>query len=120
MKIIPGEKIEINNLDNLIQHHKAFLIRTISNFTGKYVSIENDEAYSIGLAAFAEAVERYEETRGSFLSFSRLVIESRLRNSSLPGRITEIWTYFRKTGGCFSQTSRHKKNRRPDCGKSQP
>lgn len=54
--MIPGEKIEINNLDNLIQHHKAFLIRTISNFTGKYVSIENDEAYSIGLAAFAEAV----------------------------------------------------------------
>lgn len=73
----PRRKIEINNLDNLIQHHKAFLIRTISNFTGKYVSIENDEAYSIGLAAFAEAVERYEETRGSFLSFARLVIESR-------------------------------------------
>ncbi len=79
--MIPGEKIEINNLDNLIQHHKAFLIRTISNFTGKYVSIENDEAYSIGLAAFAEAVERYEETRGSFLSFARLVIESRLKNN---------------------------------------
>lgn len=79
MTLIPGEKIEIDNLQNLIENHMAFLIRTVSGVTGRYVSVENDEEFSIALSAFAEAVEKYDPERGNFLTFARLVIESRLK-----------------------------------------
>lgn len=77
--MIPGEKITLDNLDKLVEHHMAFLIRTVSHLTGKYVSIENDEEFSIALMAFSEAVSKYEEERGNFLGFAKLVIESRLK-----------------------------------------
>ena len=77
--MVPGEKIAIENLDQLINQHMAFLIRTVSNFTGKYVSIENDDEFSIALIAFTEAVKKYDEDRGNFLGFAKLVIESRLK-----------------------------------------
>lgn len=59
--MVPGEKIALENLDQLINQHMAFLIRTVSNFTGKYVSIENDDEFSIALIAFTEAVKKYDE-----------------------------------------------------------
>ncbi|MCQ4637917.1 RNA polymerase subunit sigma [Anaerovorax odorimutans] len=79
MTLTPGEKIELNNLEKLIENHMAFLIRTVSGLTGRYISIENDEEFSIALSAFAEAVERYDPERGNFLTFAKLVIESRLK-----------------------------------------
>lgn len=53
--MIPDEEITIDNLNRLIEHHMAFLIRTVSHFTGRYVSVENDDEFSIALSAFAEA-----------------------------------------------------------------
>lgn len=78
--MIPGEEINLGNLNSLIERHMPFLIRTVSDFTGRYVSVENDEEFSIGLLAFAEAVKRYEPDRGNFLPFAKLVMESRLKN----------------------------------------
>lgn len=74
-----GDNISTENLDQLVKKHMAFLIRTTSHFTGKYVSIENDEEFSIALMAFTEAVTKYDEDRGNFLGFAKLVIESRLK-----------------------------------------
>lgn len=74
-----GEKISIENIDKLVSNHMPFIIRTLANLTGRYISIENDEVFSIGLSAFVESVERYDEERGNFLSFARLVIESRVK-----------------------------------------
>ena len=93
--MIPGEEIKLENLNSLIERHMPFLIRTVSNFTGRYVSIENDEEFSIGLLAFAESVKRYEADRGNFLSFAKLVIESRLKK--LCGK--EKCTYERRVTG---------------------
>ncbi len=78
--MIPGEKIDLGNLDNLVDRHMPFLIRTVSNFTGRYVSVENDEEFSIALLGFTEAVKKYDPEKGSFLSFAKLVMESRLKN----------------------------------------
>lgn len=75
----PGETIALENLDQLVKQHMAFLIRTVSHFTGKYVSVENDEEFSIALMAFTEAVTKYDENRENFLGFAKLVIESRLK-----------------------------------------
>ena len=90
--MVPGEEIKISDLDSLIENHMAFIIRIVSDFTGRYVSIENDEEFSIALNAFAEAVERYDKEKGSFLSYSKLVILSRLKNNlrSKEKRLQEI------------------------------
>lgn len=85
--MIPGMKIEIENIDELIKTHMAFIIRVTSNFTGRYVRIEQDEEFSIALLAFTEAVERFDEKKGNFLSFARLVIESRLINESKQNKL---------------------------------
>lgn len=78
--MVPGEKISMDNIDNLVKNHMPFIIRTVSNLTGKYVSIENDESFSVALNAFVESVEKYDSERGDFLSFSRIVIESRVKS----------------------------------------
>lgn len=77
--MIAGGEIQTNNLEALIQRHMAFIIRTASNLTGRYISVENDDEFSVALEAFAEAVERYRQERGNFLAYAGLVIESRLK-----------------------------------------
>ena len=75
-----AESINIKNLDELIEHYKPFIIRITSEFTGRYISVENDDEFSIALFAFAKAVECYQEEKGNFLTFARIVIERRLMN----------------------------------------
>lgn len=66
--------------DEFIEDNIPFIIKTASSFLGRYISVENDEEYSIALIAFNEAIERYSEDRGNFWAFAKLVIESRLKN----------------------------------------
>lgn len=73
------DEIHIDNLDNLIRNNMAFIIKTVSGITGRYISIENDDEFSIALAAFTEAVDKFDKRRGTFLGFAKLVIESRLK-----------------------------------------
>ncbi len=74
--------VEVNicmeNFNDLVERHLPYIIRTVSSVTGKYVSVEHDEEFTVALNAFAEAVERYNSERGSFLSYAGLVIRSRL------------------------------------------
>lgn len=78
--MIFSETIDMEHIDELIKSHMAFIIRTTSNFTGRYITIENDDEFSIALLAFKESVEKYDQEKGNFLSFAKLVIESRLLN----------------------------------------
>lgn len=74
------EEISIENIEYLIEKYMAFLIKIVSGFTGRYISIENDEEFEIALLAFTEAVEKYQSEKGVFLAFAKLVIVSRLKN----------------------------------------
>ncbi len=73
-------KIKNTDINVLIEDYLPFIIKTISKFTNRYVSIENDEEFSIGLVAFHEAVQKYENDKGPFMPFAKLVITSRLKN----------------------------------------
>jgi len=64
--------------NNLIQEYIPFIKKVISNQLGSYVQVENDDTYSIGLIAFNEAIEKYKEEKGNFLTFASIVIKSRL------------------------------------------
>jgi len=74
-------KVDNNTSTNeLIENHMPFIIKSISDVTGRYVSCENDEELSVGLLGFHEAIERYDNEKGYFLSFAKLVISSRIKN----------------------------------------
>lgn len=71
---------EHTSVNELIENHMPFIIKSISDVTGRYVSCENDEELSIGLLGFNEAIDRYDNEKGHFLSFAKLVISSRIKN----------------------------------------
>ncbi|WP_240842216.1 sigma factor [Acidaminobacter sp. JC074] len=68
------------NIDNFINEYRPFIIKTISDLKGSYLDIHNDDEYSIGLIAFNEALKKYQPDKGRFLSYAKLVIESRIKN----------------------------------------
>lgn len=72
--------VKSKSIDELIKDYMAFIVKTVSSITGRYVSVENDDELSIALIAFKEAIDKYEESRGSFSSFAKLVISSRVKN----------------------------------------
>lgn len=72
--------IKSKSIDELIKDYMAFIVKTVSSITGRYVSVENDDELSVALIAFKEAIDKYEESRGSFSSFAKLVISSRVKN----------------------------------------
>ena len=76
--IIIDTKINIENLNLLLEQNMPYIVKTISSVTGKYVSVEHDDEFMVALNAFAEAVEKYDSSKGNFLSFVGVVIKSRL------------------------------------------
>ncbi len=70
-----GNKEERNSL---IKEYIPFIQKTASQQLNKYIEIENNDIYSISLIAFNEAIDKYNPTRGSFLSFASMVIKSRI------------------------------------------
>ncbi|AXY25268.1 RNA polymerase subunit sigma [Suicoccus acidiformans] len=66
------------DINQLIEEHYGFIIQVVSETTNRYVNVKSDDTFSIALLAFEEAVEKYEEDKGAFLAFVRLVIRSRV------------------------------------------
>lgn len=64
--------------DKLISEYIPFIIKSITKVTNRYIEIENNDEYSIGLQAFNEAIDRYEFGKGTFISYAETVIRSRI------------------------------------------
>lgn len=65
-------------LNKFMEEFKPFIISTAEKTLNRYVDCKNDEEWSIALLAFNEAIGNYEINKGSFLSFSKMVIKARL------------------------------------------
>lgn len=74
-----GEMLLISDKNTFIKQHIPFIIKTVSQITGQYVTLNQDEM-SIALLAFNEAIDKYKEDRGEFLPFAKVVIRSRVLN----------------------------------------
>ena len=70
-------KTDEQALENLIKTQKDWILRVAADTCGHYVT-ESDDEWSTALLAFHEAVGGYDERKGSFLSFSAVVIRRRL------------------------------------------
>lgn len=66
-----------NYTDIFLKEYEFFILKTANNVTGKYVT-KSDDQWSVSLSAFHEAIKAYSYEKGSFLSFSELVIKRRL------------------------------------------
>jgi len=64
-------------LEDFIKLHEAFILKSASKASRRFVTKSDDE-WSVALSAFSEAIEKYDPIKGSFLTFSDMIIRSRL------------------------------------------
>ena len=67
--------------ESFLKDSKTFILTTAYRTLNRYVT-DSDDEWSVALLAFNEAIDEYEESRGSFEGFARLVIKRRLLNHS--------------------------------------
>jgi RNA polymerase sigma-I factor len=75
-----------NNRNTFIERNRDFIYKTTYNICKRSISWQNDDELSIALIAFNKACDNYDESKGDFFSYSRVII----RNSLID--------YFRKNG----------------------
>jgi RNA polymerase sigma factor len=59
---------------DMIKKYMPFIIKTIADFTGRYVEIENSDELGVAMEAFNRSVDLYSKNRGNFYMFSKKVI----------------------------------------------
>lgn len=67
--------------NSFLNDHKKFILTTAYRTLNRYVT-DSDDEWSVALLAFNEAIDEFEESRGSFEGFAKLVIKRRLLNYS--------------------------------------
>ena len=65
--------------NELVEQRKGWVLKCAAEAVGHYVS-DSDDAWSVALLAFHEAVEKYQPEKGNFLSFADLVIRRRIKD----------------------------------------
>lgn len=70
-------KTDESRFNDLVESHKAWMLRVASETTHRYVT-DSDDEWSIALMAFSEAVQSYEEEKGSFRGLAAMVIRRRI------------------------------------------
>ena len=63
--------------EDIIFEYENYIFSCAKKTIGEYVTRSDDEA-SIAMIAFDEAIRKYDNTKGSFLNFARLVIKNRI------------------------------------------
>ncbi|MEG1773263.1 MAG: RNA polymerase subunit sigma, partial [Oscillospiraceae bacterium] len=63
--------------EELIRQYKPFILKCASDCAKRYIT-DSDGEWSIALQAFSEALDKYRQEEGPFLSFAKLVIRRRL------------------------------------------
>ena len=70
-KTDPGE------LESFIADNQKYILSCAGHTVNRFVTVEDDE-FIIGMEAFHEAVNSYDESKGSFKTFSSVVIQRRI------------------------------------------
>lgn len=68
--------------DEFISQHMPFIVKTVADYTKKYVEVENSEELSIAMEAFYYAMNKYEDNKGAFFPFAKKVIINKLIDES--------------------------------------
>ncbi|NLD48109.1 MAG: RNA polymerase subunit sigma [Clostridiaceae bacterium] len=95
-RIVDGE---VDLRDDLIYKYKPFIKKEVANYIKQFHDIENTDEFSIGLLAFNEAIDCYNEGKSNnFFKFCSLVIKRRLNDylkSNIKSKYNTVpFTYF--------------------------
>lgn len=63
--------------EELIRQQEFYILKCASKVSHRYITKSDDE-WSVSLLAFSQAIDGYDQNKGSFLSFTDLVIKRRL------------------------------------------
>ncbi|MDP4180226.1 MAG: RNA polymerase sigma-I factor [Bacillota bacterium] len=84
--------------ERFLNDYKPFIVKVVSQFTGKYIYPEESEEFSIAFIAFNEAIDNFNETtNGNFFSFSKQNIRWKLINyykKISKDKVVYPFTYF--------------------------
>ena len=64
--------------DTFIKENIPFIVKTIVGVTKRYVEVENSEELGIALEAFNDLLDTYDEEKGNFYSYAKVVIKNKL------------------------------------------
>ena len=79
-RVITLQKSSSLEKEDFIKEFTPFILSTASQRIGRYVEVENDEAYSVALQSFYKAILSFQEEKGHFLPFAKLLIDRDLLN----------------------------------------
>lgn len=79
-RVISLQKSTSQEKEDFIKEFTPFILSTTSQRIGRYVEVENDEAYSVALQSFYKAILSFQEEKGHFLPFAKLLIDRDLLN----------------------------------------
>ena len=68
--------MEIDNMDYQVSDYFPYIIKTVSEVTGRYVEVENSIELSIALEKFVLAQKYYDPEKGPFMPFIKKVIRN--------------------------------------------
>jgi RNA polymerase sigma factor len=68
---------DTQKLSALIEQHEQFILRSATKTAKRHITKSDDE-WSIALAAFYDAIKKYNYDKGSFIAFADLLIHNRL------------------------------------------
>jgi len=72
--------IHSRTFEDFVNSYQPLILATVSDRLGRYVNKNNDDAYSVALEAFCEAIQKYDMSKGSFIAFAKLVMTRRLND----------------------------------------
>ncbi len=76
-KTITEAKKDDRSMEDFIGLHEAFILKSASKASRRFVSKSDDE-WSVSLSAFTEAMDKYDSDKGGFLTYASVIIRSRL------------------------------------------
>ena len=76
IEIMEAQKSE-EKMEALIKKYEPFILSSASQNSRKHITKSDDE-WSIALLAFYDAVKSFDQGRGSFISYAKLIIRTRL------------------------------------------
>lgn len=74
---VNSAKESMHNADNLIKKYLPFIKSQASRTANRSID-DSDDELSIGMIAFHEAIQAYQEDKGNFLSFAGILIKNRI------------------------------------------
>lgn len=70
--------LSLENRDKFIEENKAFIYATAYKICKRNLSWENDDELSISLIAFNNACNNFEENKGNFYGYAKIIIRNAL------------------------------------------